>query len=201
MIIRINCGKPIWTGIVIALSLLLKLHFYFAIIIMSTQNGLSYLHELFSFLVLPPENAAQPIDRFWIFLFSCRVMLPLFRSGSKCARASPLIFPCVSSLTMAPRKRSPTFISSYRVELLELDSGMGNEQSSPEGKMGLGTLPRLESKPFLLRMIFMARQQASHFWYDELFSAASCSISVTTWSNSSTRGAGPTSRKASTTER
>src|SRR2546423_11173150 len=67
MIIRINCGKPSWMGIVIALSLLLKLHFYFAII-MSTQNGLSYLHELFSFLVLQPENAAQPIERLWIFI-------------------------------------------------------------------------------------------------------------------------------------
>src|SRR2546429_48545 len=27
---------------------------------------------------------------------------------------------------------------------------MGNEQSSPDGKMGLGTFPTLESKPFLL---------------------------------------------------
>src|SRR5207302_584475 len=116
-------------------------------------------------------------------------MLPLFRSGSKCARASPLIFPCVRSLTMAPREHSPTFISSYRVEILELDSGMGNEQSSLDGKMGLGTLPRLESQPLLLRMIFIGRQQASHLWYDELFSAASCSIPVTTRSNSSMSGA------------
>jgi len=27
-----------------------------------------YLHGLFSYLVLQPENAAQPIDRLWIFL-------------------------------------------------------------------------------------------------------------------------------------
>src|SRR5436305_378993 len=39
--------------------------------------------------------------------------------------------------------------------MVDVGSGIGNEHISPDGKIGLATLPALESKPFLLRMIFI----------------------------------------------